>query len=78
MFLSLSHLFSFFLTSSLLQLPEGLQADPKRLAETLNVLCSQPRFAGDPRSHKAIDYFDDNNDVMRYGPNFHNFRGTAR
>ena len=65
MFLSLSHLFSFFLTSSLLQLPEGLQADPKRLAETLNVLCSQPRFAGDPRSHKAIDYFAD--ELSKYG-----------
>ncbi|MDP6963727.1 MAG: M28 family peptidase, partial [Planctomycetota bacterium] len=39
------------------QEPNDLAPSPERLAETLETLCKFPRFAGDPQSQHAIDYF---------------------
>ncbi|MFT7517370.1 MAG: N-acetylated-alpha-linked acidic dipeptidase [Myxococcota bacterium] len=45
-----------FLAGISQQLPTDISPSTVRLGETLNTLCEQPRFAGDPRSQHAIDY----------------------
>ena len=53
-----------FLASSQ-QAPTDLAPSTERLEQTANTLCEQPRFAGDPRSQHATDYFA--GELKKYG-----------